>query len=197
LLPTLHRFAILISIAALHAQDTRPVVEPHFPPACTVLTAQLAAPRGALPEASERMPDTARIQKAMDQCEPGKAVALRPAGAKNIFLSGPLHLKRGVVLLVESGAGLFASRNPRDYDLTPGSCGVVNERGHGCQPLIAADQAPGSGVMGDGSIDGRGGAKLLGQDVTWWDLAHTAKVMDLQQSVPRLMVVRQSNGFTL
>jgi polygalacturonase len=41
-----------------------------------------------------------------------------------------------------------------------------------------------SGIMGEGSIDGRGGAKLLGQDVTWWDLAHEAKVTDKQQSVP-------------
>ena len=32
--------------------------------------------------------------------------------------------------------------------------------------------------MGEGSIDGRGGAKLLGQDVTWWDLAHQAKITD-------------------
>jgi hypothetical protein len=45
--------------------------------------------------------------------------------------------------------------------------------------------------MGDGAIDGRGGAKLLGQDVTWWDLAKQAKVMDLAQSVPRMMVVRR------
>ncbi len=51
--------------------------------------------------------------------------------------------------------------------------------------------------MGEGSIDGRGGAKLLGQDVTWWDLAHEAKVTDKQQSVPWLMVLRHANGFTL
>ena len=51
--------------------------------------------------------------------------------------------------------------------------------------------------MGEGSIDGRGGATLLGQDETWWDLAHQAKVIDQQQSVPRLIHVRQSDGFTL
>ena len=62
------------------------------------------------------------------------------------------------------------SRNPRDYDLESGSCGVVNEKGHGCRPLILADHAAGSAIMGDGSIDGRGGAKLMGQDVTWWDV---------------------------
>jgi polygalacturonase len=181
----------------LHAQDTRHVVEPRFPESCTVLSAQLAAPAGVLPDAAERMPDTARIQAAIDSCAAGKAVELNRSGANNIFLAGPLHLKSGVTLLVDRGVALFASRNPRDYDLTPGSCGVVNEKGHGCQTWILADHAPGSGVMGDGAIDGRGGAKLIGQDVTWWDLARQAKVMDLSQSVPRMMVVRQSDNFTL
>ena len=31
--------------------------------------------------------------------------------------------------------------------------------------------------MVDGAIDGRGGATHLGQSVSWWNLAHTAKVM--------------------
>src|ERR1700678_2398253 len=114
--------AALLAAAALLAQDTRNVAEPHFPATCAALTAQLAAPQGALPEASERTPDTARIQAAIDNCEQGKAVALRPAGAKNIFLAGPLTLKTGVTLLVEANAALFGSRNPRDYDVQPGSC---------------------------------------------------------------------------
>jgi hypothetical protein len=51
--------------------------------------------------------------------------------------------------------------------------------------------------MGEGSIDGRGGAKLLGQEVTWWDLAHEAKITDKRQNVPRLISVERSNGFIL
>jgi len=189
--------AVLLAAPALRAQDRRNVTEPRFPPACAVLTARLSAPQGVLSEASENAPDTVRIQSAIDLCEPGQAVALRPSGGPNIFLAGPLQLKPGVTLLVEAGAALFASRNPRDYDLTPGSCGVVSQSGRACKPWITADRAPGSGIMGDGAIDGRGGAKLLGQDVTWWDLAHTAKLMDQQQSVPRMLSVRQSDNFTL
>jgi len=202
-MPHYHGFpAALFAVAALHAQDTRRVSEPHFPAACAVLTAQLAAPQGVLPDASERTPDTARIQAAIEKCEPGKAVALRPAGAKNIFLAGPLTLKLGVTLLVEANAALFGSRNPRDYDVQPGSCGIVGARGPGCKSLITGNQAPGSGIMGDGAIDGRGGAKLLGVHgialgTTWWDLAKTAKIMDQNQSVPRLISVRQSDNFTL
>ncbi|MBZ5534485.1 MAG: hypothetical protein LAO31_00900 [Acidobacteriia bacterium] len=189
--------AVFGGAAALRAQDTRHVVEPHLPPVCTALTARLSAPGGGLPETSERTPDTARIQEAIDHCAPGRAVELKQDGTKNIFLAGPLLLKTGVTLLVDANTALFASRNPRDYDLAGGSCGVVNEKGHGCKPWILAENAPASGIMGDGALDGRGGAKLLGQDVTWWDLAHTAKVLDKQQSVPRMLVVRKSDDFTL
>ena len=178
--------AVFTGTATLQAQDTRNVVEPHLPPVCTVLMAQLSAPGGVLPEVSERTPDTTRIQEAIDHCPPGRAVELKAAASKNIFLSGPLLLRSGVTLLVDANTALFASRNPRDYDLTAGSWGVVNEKGHGCKPWILAENAPASGIMGDGVLDGRGGAKLLGQDLTWWDLAHTAKVFDKQQSVPRM-----------
>ena len=188
---------LLLACVSLHAQDTRQVTEPHIPQACTVLQAQLTAPGGMLTEAAEGTPDTARIQAAIDSCAEGKAVILDPAGRNNIFLSGPLQLKPGVTLVVEANAALFASRNPRDYDVAPGSCGIVGERGPGCKTLISADHAPGSGIMGDGSIDGRGGAKLIGQNVTWWDLAKSAKVLDKYQAVPRLITVRQSNNFTL
>jgi polygalacturonase len=189
--------AALLLCTALHAQDTRPVTEPRIPPVCTVLTARLTAPRGVLEEAGEARPDTARIQDAIDHCVPGEAVKLRADRSRNIFLTGPILLRPGVILWIDARTALFASRDPRDYDLTPGSCGVVNEKGHGCQTLITAENAPGSGIMGDGAIDGRGGARLPGRNITWWDLAHEAKVKDLAQSVPRMLVVRQSNNFIL
>jgi polygalacturonase len=189
-------FLALLAPPPMHAQDTRNVAEPKFPAACEVLTARLAAPGGALSDADERRPDTARLQKAIDGCAPGKAVELKPAGDRRIFLSGPILLKPGVTLQIDANAALFASRDPRDYDLTPGSCGVVNQRGRGCKPFLLAERAPGSGIMGDGAIDGRGGATLLGLEVSWWDLAKEAKIKDLSQSVTRLLIVRQSDNFT-
>jgi polygalacturonase len=189
--------AVLLGASSLCAQDTRKVTEPKIPSACTVLTARLSAPAGVLPEAGEKQPDTGRIQSAIDHCAPGSAVELKAAGSHNIFLTAPLQLKTGVTLLIDANTALFASRNPRDYDLTPGSCGVVDEQGHGCKPLILADNAPGSAIMGDGAIDGRGGAKLLGSDQSWWDLARQAKIYDKSQNVSRLLVVRHSNGFIL
>jgi polygalacturonase len=189
--------AALICLTCLHAQDTRNVAEPHFPPTCTVLTADLAADKGVLPDASETATDTTRIQAAIDKCEKGKAVALRPSGRKNVFLMGPIELRAGVTLIVDSGAAIFASRNPRDYDIAAGACGVAPSHGPGCKTLISANHAPGSGIMGDGAIDGRGGAKLLGQNVTWWDISKRAKVLDTSYTVPRILTVVQSDDFTL
>jgi polygalacturonase len=178
----------LLAACAL-AQDTRTIREPSIPPSCTVLT-----PSGAL---DENRPDTVRIQNAIDQCPPGRAVELKPSPLGNTFLAGPLSLRRGVTLVVGSGAVLMGSRNPRDYDLKPGGCGIVNKEGHGCKPLIGADRVSGAGVMGDGIIDGRGGAKLTGQQVSWWDLAQEAKVTNANQNCPRILQLNGADDFTL
>lgn len=181
----------------LPAQDRRTVVEPHIPVVCTKLEASLSAPRGVLSDADERRMDTERIQKAIDHCEVGKAVELRGSGEQNVFLAAPFHLQPGVTLLIDANTVLYASRNPRDYDISPGSCGVVDQNGHGCKPFIIADHATHSAIMGDGAIDGRGGETLLGQKTSWWDLAHIAKINDTKQNCTRILIVRESDDFIL
>jgi polygalacturonase len=181
---------------ASHAQDTRKVTEPRFPAVCKSLSAELAAPNGVVAEADEQRLDTARLQAAIDSCKPGSAVELRTNGAKNAFLSGPIELKAGITLLVSEGATLYASRDPRVYDTTPGTCGVVNESGKGCKPLISIKGAQHTAVMGDGVIDGRGYAKLLGKDVTWWELAEQARKGG-HQNCPRIIVAERADDFTL
>jgi polygalacturonase len=173
-----------------HAQDLRTVTEPVIPPSCVVVNARSTGPDDAAP-------DTQRIQDALDHCQASHAVELKSDGASNSFLSGPLQLRAGVTLLVDVKVTLYASRNPRAYDITPGSCGVVTQAGHGCKPLIAGTHVAHAGVMGDGAIDGRGGATLIGQKVTWWDLAQEAKVKNLNQSCPRIMVLTGADDFTL
>ena len=181
----------------LHAQDSRDVTEPKVPRVCLSLSARLTAENGRLPESAEEKLDTARIQEAIDHCVAGRAIELRSDGRYNAFLSGPLELKPSVTLLVGEGAVLFASRNPREYDVQPGSCGLVNQDGRGCRPLIGARNAPHSGVMGQGSIDGQGGEHLLHQSRSWWELAHQAKIENARQNCPRLLVIDSSNDFTL
>ena len=190
--------ALPLSVAlTLSAQDTRTVTEPHIPSACTVLKARMAAVQGVMADKDERQPDTARIQSAIDGCAQGHAVVLRASGRKNVFLTGPLALRSGVTLVIDAKTALVASRDPRLYDVTPGSCGLVGEHGHGCKPLITADKVENSGIMGDGAIDGRGGAVILGEQSTWWELAHEAKVMDKSQSVFPLIYVTHAHNFTL
>ena len=152
---------------SLSAQDTRTITEPHIPAACVTLRARIAATHGAIPAADEHSLDTARIQSAIDNCAAGKAVVLRYDGTKNVFLIGPINLRSNVTLDVAANTALVASRDPRLFDLSPGSCGILSTRGHGCKPLITAADVENSGIMGPSAIDGRGGAKMLGQDITW------------------------------
>jgi polygalacturonase len=194
---------LLLGLAAASAQDTRVVTEPKYPPICKILYASLTEHNGLLPdEPIERhYRDNDRIDKAMAACPAGKSVVLHGSKTgKNVFLISPLRLRAGITLVVDGSAALWGSRDPRNYDVAPGSCGILTPngaRGPGCLPLILAEDAPHSGIMGDGIIDGRGGARLLGQNETWWELAHRAKVEDQQQAVSRLLVVRRSNDFTL
>jgi polygalacturonase len=51
--------------------------------------------------------------------------------------------------------------------------------------------------MGDGTIDGRGGEELMGQNVSWWDLAQEAKVKNQNQNCPRILVLNHADDFTL
>jgi len=185
--------------SAAFAQDTRTVTEPSVPPACATLTAKLIAIGGALSVGDEAKLDTARIQHAIDHCAAGHSVVLRADnGGSDGFLSGPLEFRAGVTLVVGEGATLFASRNPRLYDATPGGCGIVAKEGaRGCLPFIHGKNAAGAGIMGPGTIDGRGGMKLLRQDVSWWDLAHQAQVQNAGQQCPRLIHIEDSDNFTM
>jgi len=202
-----HRRLILATLLALsslpsshlRAQDTRVITEPKYPTACKILYAELTAQNGTLPDTVERhYRDNARIDDAMAKCPAGQSVVLHAnKTGRAIFLISPLRLRAGVTLVVDASAAVWGSRDPRNYDVKPGSCGIVGERGPGCLPLILDEDASHSGIMGDGVIDARGGAKLLDQKETWWELAHRAKVEDSNQAVSRLLVVRRSDDFTL
>lgn len=198
-----HALAVLLCLTAplvapLVAQDTRTVTEPVIPPACVTLKANLTASKSGLTEADEQKLDTARIQNALYHCQPGQAVALTPDGANNAFLSGPIALRQGVTLLIEKGVILYASRDPKLYETSPGSCGIVSKDRGGCRPLIAVDNVSGAAIMGEGTIDGRGGSKLLGQNVTWWGLAEQARTPGSGgQKCPRLIVANHADNFAL
>jgi polygalacturonase len=181
----------------LTAQDTRNVLEPFFPQLCTTLDAQLQSNGHTMAAADEQKLDTARIQKAIDKCGKGRAVLLHVNETNDAFLSGPLELRPEVTLIVGLGVTLYASRDPAVFAVSPGSCGIVSQGGgRGCKPLILVDSARDAGIMGDGTIDGRGGENILGLSYSWWDMAQQARDGGAQQ-VPRLIVANDSDNFTL
>jgi len=182
--------------SSAYAQDTRRVNEPRIPQSCTTLTASLHSTDGKLAEADEAKLDTQRIQSAIDGCASGKAVELKATSGRDAYLSGPLQLRAGVTLVVDTGVILFASRNPRDYDTRPGACGVISTGGGGCKPLIGGTRVESASVMGDGIIDGRGGETMVGSTKTWWQLAEEARSGGTQNN-PRLLVLSGCDNFTL
>ncbi|HEX4810697.1 MAG TPA: glycosyl hydrolase family 28 protein [Bryobacteraceae bacterium] len=185
------------ALQAVWAQDTRMVNEPVIPAACIALTAKIGRAGSSIAFEDETKLDTGRIQAAIDHCAAGKAVVLKRASARvDAFLSGPLELRSGVTLVVDRGAYLFASRNPRDYDRKPGVCGTITEDGHGCKALINGNGANDAGIMGDGVIDGRGGETMLRRNISWWNLADRARKGGSQNN-PRLMVLDHCNNFVL
>jgi polygalacturonase len=204
--------ALLLATAVsfLHAQDLRTVKEPVIPTACITLKAALtpaSATSGEIElraaQAGSQTPilDTARLQQAIDRCEKGRAVELAADGPNTAFLAGPIFLRPGVTLLIDKSVTLYGTRNPEYYAFTPGSCGIVNDDSViGCRPLITAKNASGSAIMGDGAIDGQGGARIFSDgklsNKSWWDLADEARNVGRQQ-VPRMIDTDLTDDFTL
>ena len=211
--------AMLLSAIAMTAtaQDTRQVTEPKIPSSCVQLAAQLRAVSDKLAGEDEGKLDTLRIQSALDKCKPGMAVELKPASGNNAFLSGPLEMRTGVTLLIDEGVTLFGSRDPAAYevkgpDATPGLCGTIAAgappatfpapqrpapvRG-GCRPFISIMDAKDVGIMGDGVIDGRGYAKILGKDYSWWEMARRAEPKNERYFTPRMIVASHADGLVL
>ncbi|KAE8753425.1 polygalacturonase, partial [Paraburkholderia madseniana] len=106
------------------------VSEPALPSVvCTTLQATLTPTGGSIDAfnaaAVNSQPDAGRIRAAIDACPVGQAVKLtQGAAGESGFLSGPIKLKSGVTLWIDTGVTLFASRNPADFDNGVGTCGT-------------------------------------------------------------------------
>ncbi|HEX3775722.1 MAG TPA: glycosyl hydrolase family 28 protein [Polyangiaceae bacterium] len=168
---------------------------PTIPPACSTVLATKTATDGKLTD--EAVLDTQAIQTAITACPAGMSVKLAVDGANNALLSGPISLKSGVTLWIDSGVTLFASRNPRDFDAKPNACSTGTGGASNCLPLIAANSTVGSGVMGEGTIDGRGGEPIIGQEpLTWWQL-NDKDHLNGNLTAPRLIQTSGGKNFTI
>ncbi|AXV79288.1 MULTISPECIES: glycoside hydrolase family 28 protein [Ralstonia solanacearum species complex] len=208
--------AAVAASASVHAADAPvstqwgQVSEPSLPAAsavCKTLPATLTPSGGSIDSAdgnpANSQPNTADIQSAIDNCPSGQAVKLvKGASGQTGFLTGPLQLKSGVTLWIDTGVTLFASRNPKDYDNGPGTCGTATKTNDkACKPLILADKTSKSGIVGGGTIDGRGGSLLTnGANAnarTWWDVAWQNRSSGLYQQNPRLLQIQNGSNLTL
>nr|ANJ43660.1 glycoside hydrolase family 28 [Sipyloidea sipylus] len=173
-------FAILALIGSAAGRDQRNVTEPKTPASCTSLTATGGD-------------DTEVIQKALDSCTKGKAVAL----SSGTFYSGPLVIPSGVSLLVDEGVTLKALTDPKMYDLGANTCGTLDDAGVGCKAFITMIGAVSSGIYGKGVIDGQGNVTMVGKDQSWWELAHEALLEDNYHNTPWLIQINASYDITL
>jgi polygalacturonase len=204
-----------VAVVAAGAQDMRKLAEPKISASCVQLPAELRAMNDRLAEADERKLDTARIQAALDKCTPGMTVELKPSSGDNAFLTGPLEMRAGVTLLIDEGVTLFGSRDAELYEMKgagakDGLCGTIagdapvavfpvppRPANGGCKPLISVKDVKDAGIMGDGVIDGRGYAKILGKDYSWWEMARRAEPKNERYFSPRMIVANHADGLVL
>jgi polygalacturonase len=181
MLASVAAMALAIGLPVMgQAQDRRQVSEPGLPArACARLTAGGGN-------------DWRALQDAIDACPSGQAVHL----VSGAFVSGPLVMKSGVSLWLDKGVVLAATTNPQAYDLIPGACGTLDDKGRGCKPFLTFRDYTGGGIYGDGVIDGQGGQTIKGKDETWWQLARRAQREDKRQNVPRLIQINNARDLT-
>jgi polygalacturonase len=199
------------SVPALATGDTRSVSQPSVPgTVCATLTSGLQMASRTSSTANETTPpDTSRIQAALDSCKQSGSgqVAVKLVAADSThtaFLTGPLTVHQGEVLLLDSGVTLYGSLNPANYQISgKPTCGTVASSSGGCKPLItvsganAGVEAVRSSSGSQGRIDGRGDLDILGTSTSWWDLATEAKNDGGNQNNPRMIQANSSDNFTL
>jgi polygalacturonase len=160
------------------ADDPKLPPEPSFPTdVCQTLTADKSFP-------DEDHLDTARVQAALTSCA-GRAVKLVADGANNAFITSNLAVN-SVILWVDEGVTLYASRNPDLYQKT-GNCGAlgINDSSACTDFITMSGTSP--GIVGDGTIDGQGGEPLVGRDYSWWQASYALRAIDGSIGNPTLI----------
>lgn len=161
------------------------VAEPKWPTQiCATLPADIVSKAGSIDaydaDGINTHPDRERLQKAIDACSGGAVKLVAGARGEDAFLISPITLKSHVILWIDKGVTVFASRDPKDFDTGAGDCGTANHEGHkSCHALFEGHDLDHAGIIGDGKIDARGGSRLLSGPnkgtKSWWDVAWQSK----------------------
>ncbi len=169
--------------------------DPNLPPEPTLPTdvCRTLVANKSTPDESDL--DTARVQAALDACR-GRAVKLVANGANNAFITSHIEID-SVVLWVDEGVWLYASRNPDLYQES-GNCGKPGLTDSGaCLDFIQV-RGTSPGIVGSGHIDGQGGEPLVGQDYSWWQLSGALRGINGSIGNPQLInLERGVTGFVL
>jgi polygalacturonase len=153
------------------ADDPNLPPEPTFPTSvCQTLSANKSTP-------DEADLDTLRVQEALTACAGVGPVKLVSDGPNNAFVTGHLRVD-SVVLWVDAGVTLYASRNPDEFQGSTRNCGRIGiNDSAACQDFISITGAS-PGIIGDGTIDGQGGEPLVGHDYSWWQMSGALRDVD-------------------
>jgi polygalacturonase len=141
--------------------------------------------------------DTSRIQAALDHCAgPGGMVKLAADGPFDAFLSGNLRID-SVILWIDAGVTLFQSRNPEVFQKT-GNCGVIGFNDSGACVEFITVRGTRPGIIGDGTIDGQGGERMVGKTYSWWEASYALREINGSIGNPTLVnLVNQTMGFVM
>ena len=126
--------------------------------------------------------DTAALQKALDECgQAGGGVVRIPAGT---YLSQPLEMRSKTTLLLEEGATLKATDDPKDY--LPANVkweDILAGRSKGpFTNFLSGKKLEDVTITGKGTIDGSG--------ARWWEPAEEARRKVSGYTLPRPNLVR-------
>ncbi|MCS7089856.1 MAG: glycoside hydrolase family 28 protein [Verrucomicrobiota bacterium] len=118
--------------------------------------------------------DTAALQRALDTCgKAGGGVVRFPPG---VYLTQPLELRSHVTILLENGAILQASREPKDFMRQPGDW-LQARSSSDFLPLLGGRNLTNVALIGQGIIDGAG--------EVWWPAAEEARRRQPGYTLPR------------
>jgi len=123
--------------------------------------------------------DTSAINKAIEQCNAaGGGTVCFPAG---VYLSGTLHLRSNVTLLISPGATLLGSKKSRDYQR-----GSYFERA-----LLHGKNTQNVNIIGQGIIDGN----KIGEGIVRGP--HTIALQNCKNILIRDVTVRDSSDYAI
>jgi polygalacturonase len=94
-------------------------------------------------------------------------------------------------------AGLCGTSVPRPTTFPVQLAADAPARRGGCRSLINISNVKNVGIMGEGTLDGRGYATILGKDYSWWQMARRAEPKDDLYYTPRLIVASHADGLVL